>query len=513
MMLSRAPLPRTDPEAQGVSSARLLARLRELTANENEIHGVMIARNGCVISESWPLPFRADMPHTNHSMGKSYTCTAIGIACAQGLLSPEDRVADLMREELDRFGITPDANFQKMRLRDVMAMANGMTRMARFDEAWLENWLRFPVEREPGTYFHYNTCSASMLGVLVEKVTGVPLRQYLQANLLDCIGVGEQDLRWLRFGSEYYAEPGVSATTEANLRLGLFYLCGGKAEGRQILQPEWLREATRKQVDTSHHNDMQESTHGYGWQLWMCSKPGVYRFDGGQGQFCLMDPEKQAVISLHEGGVHPGGVYKTLTVLQQILYEMEDAPLPPDPDALAQLRGFERGRALPLGRTAPLPADPHAMDGVYAVCQGDANFWIEAFPDGEEFYHLFYDPSIQWSMKTIGLAYRDGYIQMVVNRRCVFRVRLDGQYDVTDTLNPLPELQKTWTTGRFVNDHTLEMEIHWLNAWMVWKATLALEGTTLRIHVAKDPRHEGKPPVERQATARLIRPGPWKGAV
>ena len=105
MKLTKAPLLRTSPEKQGVSSARVLQALQALDANENEVHGVMIAVNGCVISESWPRPFAPEFPHTNHSMGKSWTCTAVGIACTKGLLSPDDLLVDLLAEEFKLYGI------------------------------------------------------------------------------------------------------------------------------------------------------------------------------------------------------------------------------------------------------------------------------------------------------------------------------------------------------------------------------------------------------------------------
>ena len=104
MELNNKPLVRATPEEKGISSLRILQALQALDATENEIHGVMIAVDGEVISESWPHPYEPGFPHTNHSMGKSWTCTAVGIACTEGLLSPDDRLADLFAEEFQNYG-------------------------------------------------------------------------------------------------------------------------------------------------------------------------------------------------------------------------------------------------------------------------------------------------------------------------------------------------------------------------------------------------------------------------
>ena len=63
------------------------------------------------------------------------------------------------------------------------------------------------------------------------------------------------------------AEPGTASTTEANLRLGLFYLARGFADGEQIISREWMDEATRKQVDTTPDPGTADAKVGYGWQL------------------------------------------------------------------------------------------------------------------------------------------------------------------------------------------------------------------------------------------------------
>ncbi len=504
MELNSAALPRTSPEKNGVSSARILQTLRELDANENEVHGVMIAVNGNVISESWPKPFSPAYPHTNHSLGKSWTCTAVGIACQKGLMSPDDLLVDHVVEELKLYGIEPEDALRSVKLRDVMSMSCGMTAMPHFDDCWMENFLRFPITEKPGTYFCYNSVGSCILGALVEKLSGKTLYQFLKDELFGKIGVGEGDLVWRHFGNGICAEPGTSSTTEANLRLGLFYLAKGFASGEQIVSEKWMTEATRKQVETTNDPGTEDGKMGYGWQLWMCQKPHVFRFDGGQGQFCLVDTEKNAVIALHEGGVHPHGVQKTLDILEALLRDLGSEELPENSEAQAALRDYENSRSLPSPEMKPIPANAADMDGSYAVREGHANFWMEAFPGNVEFYHMFYDASIARDIQFIDLRMEGNHLKVTVNQRSVFKVALDGVLEAHETYQVMPDLPMTCCHGYFEDEKTVQFTVHWLNSWMAYDVTLRRDGADLTITVAKTMRHEGKPPVVQTAVARRI---------
>ena len=290
------------PEAAGLKSADVLACLQALDESGNEIHGFVAARHGKVFAETYLAPFGGTLPHTCHSLGKSYTCTAVGVACAQGLLSPDDLVVDVFAEEIKRFGITPDDNMRVMKLRHLMSMSCGMERMPDMNEHWEENFLRSPVKFAPGAQFYYNSVGSCMLGAAVEKVTGRELDAYLRKTLLAPIGIGADELVWRRFGNGRLAEPGISATTRANLRLGLFYLAGGEVNGRRIVSEQWMREAVDKHIETALNPGVDDASCGYGWQLWMCKQPGMVRFDGGQGQFCILDLKRDTAIAIHEGG-------------------------------------------------------------------------------------------------------------------------------------------------------------------------------------------------------------------
>ena len=61
------PLPRSSPEAQGVSAQAVLDFLQAMD-KINTLHSVMVLRHGNVIAEAWWKPEAADKQHVLHSL-------------------------------------------------------------------------------------------------------------------------------------------------------------------------------------------------------------------------------------------------------------------------------------------------------------------------------------------------------------------------------------------------------------------------------------------------------------
>src|SRR5688572_30430808 len=81
---SAAPLPRSSPEAQGVSSVKIREFIETAQARIDTLHSFMLVRHGHVVAEGWWKPETPDKPHVMHSLSKSFTSTAVGLAVADG---------------------------------------------------------------------------------------------------------------------------------------------------------------------------------------------------------------------------------------------------------------------------------------------------------------------------------------------------------------------------------------------------------------------------------------------
>ena len=508
-MVTNQPLPRVSPESLGISSARVLKFVRDMDALGNEVHGLMMERDDQVYAETWMKPYSPKLPHTCHSHGKSYTCTGAGIAMTEGLLHPDDLVVDVFAEEIERFSIEPSPLYKKMRLRDLMAMADGMGVMAPSDEYWTENFLKQEIVYEPGTHFLYNTMSSCMLGLAVEKVTGKRLDEYMREKLFSKIGIGEEDLVWLKFADGTCAEPGISATTEANMRLAMFYLAGGKAGEEQIVSEDWIREATGIRICP---DEMDENTVGYGWQNWICRGTAedqwMFRFDGGQGQLSIADRRHNAVIAFHQGAHDPAAMTKSIATAIEFLEELSDRTeaIPEDSEALYTLREYLDSRRIPDGETRPVSEDAEKHMGTYYLHEGDVNFWIEVCPYGDDFYHQFWDYSVCWPVRVLDLKLCSDSIRMTVNGKSVYLLRLDGKQEICDVEgSATPGLSKICGTAYFEDADHLVVTVRNMNGWLVSTARITFEDQDIDIQMERDMLHENLPPTKRYGKGRRIR--------
>ncbi|KGE16873.1 serine hydrolase domain-containing protein [Paenibacillus wynnii] len=329
-------LPRSNPEAQGISSEAIINFLTTIHSNKLELHSFMILRHGHVVAEGWWSPYKSTLPHMLFSLSKSFTSTAIGIAVSENLLSLDDAVVSFFPEE------APDVisdHLATLSVRHLLMMGTGhvvdtMGAIRKSEDGnWVKAFLSEPVEKEPGTHFLYNNGATYMLSAIIQKITGITLLEYLKPRIFSPLGIAdptwESCPRGINIGGT-----GLSITTEDIARFGQFYLQKGTWDKQRILSEEWIHEATSKQITTGDSGD-SDWTQGYGYQFWKC-RHGAYRADGAFGQFCIVMPEQDAVIAITSGTNNTQGVMNA--IWDTLLPAMNSEPIAiEDPSAAARL--------------------------------------------------------------------------------------------------------------------------------------------------------------------------------
>src|SRR5437879_4111293 len=119
---SSSALPRSAPEAQGISSAAILEFVQAADRQVKEMNSFMLVRHGHVVAEGWWKPYAAETPHVLYSLSKSFTSTAVGLAISEGRLSVDDEVLRFFPEDAPA---DPTNNLKAMRLRDLLCMSAG----------------------------------------------------------------------------------------------------------------------------------------------------------------------------------------------------------------------------------------------------------------------------------------------------------------------------------------------------------------------------------------------------
>ena len=219
--VAASPLPRSTPEAEGVSSAGIREFLEAADRGVDTMHSFMLVRHGRVVAEGWWRPESAEKPHVLYSLSKSFTSTAVGLAVAEGKLSIDDPVLKFFPGDAPA---TPSDKLKAMRVRDLLTMSTGHQTEPKLtpDDPWVRSFLAQPVEHKPGAHFLYNSAGTYMCSAIVQKLTGQTVLDYLRPRLFEPLGIE---------GAEWSASPqGISAGG-----VGAVFENGGHREIRPAL--------------------------------------------------------------------------------------------------------------------------------------------------------------------------------------------------------------------------------------------------------------------------------------
>ncbi|MFK7845476.1 MAG: serine hydrolase domain-containing protein [Rhodothermales bacterium] len=339
-------LPRSTPEAQGVSSEQILAFLDELDAqnaaafdgnarDETGFHSIMILRNGHVLAEGWWAPYEAERKHRLYSLSKSFTSTAVGFAVNEGLFSVDDPVISFFPNELPE---QVSDKLAAMTVHDLLIMSTGQESEDRQSDDWAKTFLSIPVVHDPGSVFLYNTSATFMLSAIVQRTSGSTLMEYLAPRFFEPLGI--EDAAWLTSPQGYNTGGyGLSVKTEDIAKLGQFYLQKGNWKGEQLLPESWIEQATSSQIDNNASGSEEalrtsDWAQGYGYQFWQ-TRNNAYRGDGAFGQYSIVIPELNVVIAATAGSTD---MQRMLNLMWTHLYPAFKAdPLPANKQAHAAL--------------------------------------------------------------------------------------------------------------------------------------------------------------------------------
>jgi CubicO group peptidase (beta-lactamase class C family) len=400
-------LPRSSPEAQGMSSKSILAFLEALETSVHEFHGFVLLKNGHVVADGWWKPYGPKLNHSLYSMSKSFTSTAIGLAAAEGLLKTSDKVVSFFPNDLPQ---TVGENLKNMEIRHLLMMSVGHATDSTWEMIQEKNWVRkflsFPVEKAPGSVFLYNSGATYMCSAILQKVTGKTVLDFLTPRLFKPLGIK---------GAEWDACPmgisvggwGLRLKTEDQAKFGQLYLQKGKWNGKQILPAAWVEEATSFKINNRNPDNQRPAGlddwgQGYCYQFWRC-RHNAYRGDGAFGQYTIVFPDQNAILAIHSETPDLQGVLDL--VYDRLLTGMQSNPLPSDPVAHKQLHVKLKSLAIAPPKGQPAPGIATAVSGMtYKVEPNDNKV--------ETLRFQFTDKSFGFSMKNyLGVFQVKGGIQ------------------------------------------------------------------------------------------------------
>ncbi|HEY1609681.1 MAG TPA: serine hydrolase [Paraburkholderia sp.] len=281
-------LPRAAPSAQGVDADAVAAWLEDVAAAGLDLHAFMLHRHGHVVAESWRWPYRADRRRNLHSVAKSFTACAVGLALEEGRFRRDDRVVAFFPEAPS----DPGHPCATMTVSDLLTMRTGHAgetsgaAWRQIDSSWVAEFFRIPVDHPPGSRFVYTSAASYMLSAIVSRTTGETLHDYLKPRLLVPLGITGETWDIGPDGINPGGN-GLVARTVDLLKLGVLHAQRGVWEGRRLLPESWVAESTRA----------QEASGRYGYHWWVHGDGGFSAI-GKFVQMVKVFPEHGATLAV-----------------------------------------------------------------------------------------------------------------------------------------------------------------------------------------------------------------------
>jgi CubicO group peptidase (beta-lactamase class C family) len=282
---------------------------------DNDTQAFIVIQDDAILYERYFNDTERDSIVTSFSTAKSFGSALIGIAIAEGHInSVNDPITDYLPELIER-----DEGFADISIRDLLLMSSGIKyREMLFLNGDDAKTYYYPDLRQlalqetkivdpPGDYFLYNNYHPLLLGMILERATGMAVADYLESRIWQPMGA-EFDGSWSLDSEETQfekMESGINGRTIDFAKFGRLYLNEGNWDGRQVVPAEWVKESTQPDPaldEGSYFPDYFDefADGGYYKYLWWGVERDVGEHDfsalGNNGQFIYVSPQNDLIV-------------------------------------------------------------------------------------------------------------------------------------------------------------------------------------------------------------------------
>jgi len=272
----------------------------------------LVIKDDVVIYEKYFNGYKRDSIVTSFSTAKSFDSTLVGIAIDEGKIGGvHDPITKYLPELARR-----DSRFAQVTIQDLLLMSSGIRynedppdqdnevtyHAADLRKAALE---KTAIVDAPGKRWLYNNYHPLLLGMILERVTGMSVTAYLQKELWEPLGMeypGSWSINGDKGGLEKM-ESGINARAIDFAKFGRLMLNGGQWEGKQVVSKAWVEQATQpEETSSSYYGDdpfFVSQGHYYKYFWWGDKHPGGksdFHAVGNKGQYIYVSPQKRVII-------------------------------------------------------------------------------------------------------------------------------------------------------------------------------------------------------------------------
>ncbi len=293
-----APWVVTSPELVGLDGNELFLA-GELAGRVPRMRSLLVVRGGRLVYERYYGGWAVDTLADVRSVTMSVVSTLVGIAIERGQIDGLDQpITDFLRRP--EFDVTVEHAF--INVGHLVSMRSGLSWGAGGVEEY-NNWvlsgdhvnyvLSQPFEAAPGESFVYNSGAIHMLGVILEKATGMPLPEYADQVLFGPLGIGQREWEPLE-GAYVNGSAGLDLRPRDLARFGQLLLQEGWSGESPIVPTGWVAEATAPRFDLGGLGPIRNLSYGYLW--WLDLDNDAFFAWGYAGQFVYVAPLLDLVV-------------------------------------------------------------------------------------------------------------------------------------------------------------------------------------------------------------------------
>jgi CubicO group peptidase (beta-lactamase class C family) len=322
----------------------LCSVLRGVAEGPNDLHSLLIARNGRLIAELYrsgpdrslyslfasEKRFGPTHRHDMRSISKSVVGLLVGIILKQGELpNLSSPICDVYPE----WPNLRDVGHNAITLEHLLTMSSGLEwhesvttygSLANDETRLFWDWspihfvLSRPIAAPAGSQFNYNGGGTTVIGDVLVRTSKLPLRDLARTYLFEPLGI--KDWEWI---GDLYGRPvafaGLRLRPRDLLKIGQMMLDHGQWRGRQIVPTEWITQSIRPHIASGPGL-------GYGYFWWTGSVEwqgqrvpwGAAFGNGGQRLFVV--PALNLTVAITAGAYNdPSIARKEMEVFQRIV--------------------------------------------------------------------------------------------------------------------------------------------------------------------------------------------------
>lgn len=267
----------------------------------------LVIKEDKILYENYFNGYKRDSIVTSFSIAKSFTSLMVGKAIDEGfIVSLDDSVTRYIPEL-----ISVDPAYEKVTLEHILSMKSGIafkdTDIPWHDKskAYYHPQLRdvvtqLPLKEASGERFVYNTFNPIILGIVLERASGLSVSEYFESRFWKTLGM-EFDATW-SIDSEsdnmVKMESGLNARAIDYAKIGRLILNDANWNGEKIISQEWIQNSTKIELQNNIEKFGENYFYQNGW--WVIAPTATDHYTvfawGHLGQYLFIFPDDNMMV-------------------------------------------------------------------------------------------------------------------------------------------------------------------------------------------------------------------------